>query len=355
LWEKSTGDRRKRVRIGQTRPVKLPSGSTSPATPHGATSSEIAITARDVSKSFGTKTVLDRVSIDVPAGTVYALLGPNGAGKTTLIRILATLLSPSGGEATVAGADVVAEARVVRSRIGLAGQFAAVDGHMSGRENLVMVARLYNLGRREARRRADEVLERIHLTDAASQLVRTYSGGMRRRLDLAASMVGRPPVLFLDEPTAGVDPRSRLDIWDLIAEMVDEGTTLMLTSQYLDEAEYLADRIGVIDYGTLIAEGTADELKTRLGGDRIEMTVDRALVAAAVDILGPLGPALTVDDRRGTISTPAPGGVHDLNTVISALEAAGVTPGAIGLRRPSLDDVFFSLTSPEAREAGGVR
>lgn len=184
--------------------MNMPSGSTSPATASGEAPSEIAITTRDLSRSFGTTTVLDRVSIDVPAGTVYALLGPNGAGKTTLIRILTTLLPPSGGGATVAGADVVAEARVVRSRIGLAGQFAAVDGHMTGRENLVMVARLYNLGRREAKRRADEVLERIHLADAANQLVRTYSGGMRRRLDLAASMVGRPPVLFLDEPTTEI-------------------------------------------------------------------------------------------------------------------------------------------------------
>ncbi|MEQ8716335.1 MAG: ATP-binding cassette domain-containing protein [Acidimicrobiales bacterium] len=334
--------------------MSLQSGSTNAASA-GSAASDVAITTRGLSRSFGTKTVLEGVSIEIAAGTVYALLGPNGAGKTTLIRILTTLLSPSSGGATVAGADIVTEPRVVRSRIGLAGQFAAVDGHMSGRENLVMVARLYNLGRREAKRRADEVLERIHLTDAASQLVRTYSGGMRRRLDLAASMVGRPPVLFLDEPTTGVDPRSRLDIWELIAEMVDEGTTLMLTSQYLEEAEYLADRIGVIDYGTLIAEGTADELKARLGGDRIEMTVDRGVVASAVDVLGPLGPALTVDERRGTISTPAPGGMHDLNTVIAALEAAGVTPGAIGLRRPSLDDVFFSLTSPESREAGGSR
>ena len=311
-----------------------------------------AIDASDVTMAFGAATVLDRVSLTVEQGTVYGLLGPNGAGKTTLIRILATLLKPTSGQAAVAGANVVSSAAEARSRIGLAGQFAAVDGHLSGRENLVMVGRLYNLGRREARKRADDVLERIHLTDAADQLVRTYSGGMRRRLDLAASMVGRPPVLFLDEPTTGVDPRSRIDIWDLIQEMVDgDGTTLLLTTQYLDEAERLADRIGVIDHGRLIAEGTADELKDQLGGDRIEVTVDLDQIDATLAGLGWTDGSAITDRRRGVIWAPAPNGADDLARVLGQLDVAGIEPGAVGLRRPSLDDVFLTLTATDADDS----
>lgn len=308
-----------------------------------------AVTATEVTKVFGSATVLDRVSLTIPQGMVYGLLGPNGAGKTTLIRILTTLLSPTSGRASVVGADVVSQAAEVRSRIGLAGQFAAVDGHLTGRENLVMVGRLYNLGRAEARRRADEVLERIHLTDAANQQVATYSGGMRRRLDLAASMVGRPPVLFLDEPTTGVDPRSRIDIWDLINDMVtDDGTTLLLTTQYLDEAELLADRIGVIDHGALIAEGTADELKDQMGGDRIEVAIDRNEIDSAMAALGWSEPGVSVDRRRGLIWAPAPDGTADLSRVLEQLRSTAIEPGAVGLRRPSLDDVFLTLTAPDA-------
>lgn len=309
-----------------------------------------AISVRDVGQRFGEALVLDGVSIDIAAGSVYGLLGPNGAGKTTLIRILTTLLPASMGTATVAGFDVAREPKSVRANIGLAGQFAAVDGHLTGRENLVMVGRLYNLGRTEAGQRADEVLERIRLSDAANQLVRTYSGGMRRRLDLAASMVGRPPVLFLDEPTTGVDPRSRIDIWELVQEMVDDGTTLLLTTQYLDEAERLADRIGVIDHGRLIAEGTADELKEQLGGDRVAVTVRPDDFDVARTAIETVHRELTSDRRRASMSMLAPDGPVDLEHVLSSLDEAGIRPIDIGLKRPSLDDVFLRLTDGEPRE-----
>jgi ABC-2 type transport system ATP-binding protein len=303
-----------------------------------------AVSVRGVTKAFGDHVVLDDVTLDIAAGSVYGLLGPNGAGKTTLIRILTTLLPPTSGSATIDGADVVAAPKRVRELIGLAGQFAAVDGHLTGRENLEMVGRLYRLGRREARRRADTVLERIHLADAGDQLVRTYSGGMRRRLDLAASLVGRPSVLFLDEPTTGVDPRSRIDIWDLVAEMVGDGTTLLLTTQYLEEAERVADRIGVIDLGRLVAEGTADELKGAFGGDRIEVTVEPERLADAGDALREALGHVTVDPRRGVLLVAAPHGPHDLRTALDLLQVAGVDPIDIGLRRPSLDEVFLALT-----------
>jgi ABC-2 type transport system ATP-binding protein len=309
-----------------------------------------AISVRDVGKRFGEALVLDGITIDIAAGSVYGLLGPNGAGKTTLIRILTTLLPASTGTATVAGFDVARDPRSVRANIGLAGQFAAVDGHLTGRENLVMVGRLYNLGRTEAGNRADEVLERIQLSDAANQLVRTYSGGMRRRLDLAASVVGRPPVLFLDEPTTGVDPRSRIDIWELIQQMVDDGTTLLLTTQYLDEAERLADRIGVIDHGRLIAEGTVDDLKAQLGGDRVALTVRPGDFEAARAALQALDGGATADERRASLSLSAVNGLADLERVLASLEAAGIRPIDVGLRRPSLDDVFLKLTDGDATE-----
>ncbi len=312
-----------------------------------------AISVCGLSKRFGDKLVLDDVSLEIRAGSVYGLLGPNGAGKTTLIRILTTLLPPTSGSATVAGHQIGRSDKEVRSHIGLAGQFAAVDGHLSGRENLVMVGRLYNLGRVEAGSRADSVLERIHLSDAADQLARTYSGGMRRRLDLAASMVARPDVLFLDEPTTGVDPRSRLDIWELIAEMVDDGTTLLLTSQYLDEAERLSDRIGVIDHGRLIAEGTASDLKDQLGGDRVEVTVRSADFDSATAALATLRQDGKLDVRRDVLSIPAPDGPADLRLVLDALATAGIRPIDIGLRRPSLDDVFMNLTDTDTSTTVG--
>jgi ABC-2 type transport system ATP-binding protein len=243
----------------------------------------------------------------------------------------------------------------VRQHIGLAGQFAAVDAHLTGRENLTMVGRLYNLGRREARRRADEVLHRIHLDDAGDRPVRTYSGGMRRRLDLAASMVGRPAVLFLDEPTTGVDPRSRLDIWQLIDELVDAGTTLLLTTQYLDEAERLADRIGVIDHGRLIAEGTADELKDHLGGDRVAVTVGAGAFEAAVGALAAFDGAMRTDAADGSMTIAAEHGTRDLLAVLRSLDAADIAPTSIELRRPSLDDVFMALTATEPTDHASSR
>jgi len=315
---------------------------------------DYAIRVDDLSKTFGSKVVLDQVSLDIEAGSVYGLLGPNGAGKTTLIRILATLLSPSMGRVTVAGADVSSDPRTVREHIGLAGQFAAVDAHLSGRENLVMVGRLYNIGRAEARRRAGDVLHRIHLDDEADNLVRTYSGGTRRRLDLAASMVGRPPVLFLDEPTSGVDPRNRLDIWEFIEEMVDDGTTLLLTTQYLEEAERLADRIGVISHGRMVAEGTAGELKDRLGGHRVELTVAAADLPGLHLALGAYNDSAVFDKRRGTARIAAPRGTADLETIMGLLDASAIIPTEIGLRRPSLDDVFMALTTEPQHESDGM-
>jgi ABC-2 type transport system ATP-binding protein len=287
---------------------------------------------------------LDGVSLSFEPGIIYGLLGPNGAGKTTLIRVLATLLKPTSGSASVAGIDVVASPDAVRTRIGLAGQFAAVDAYQTGRENVEMVGRLYNLSKREAKRRTDEVLERIDLIDAADRQVKTYSGGMRRRLDLAASMVGRPEVLFLDEPTTGIDPRSRLDIWSLIEDLVDSGTTILLTTQYLEEADQLAARIGVIDQGKMIAEGTADQLKDMVGGSVVQLTVqidDRSTVAALLQSVA--GDDPKIDEGTGRMSIPADG-AQTLLTVARKLEEASITPDDIGLRKPTLDDVFLSIT-----------
>ncbi len=307
----------------------------------------LAIDVRQITKVFGDQTVVDAVDLAVPEHSVYCLLGPNGAGKTTLIRILTTLLQATSGTALVAGIDVAADPKGVRSHIGLAGQFAAVDAHLTGRENLVMVGRLYNLTKAEAERRTDEVLARIGLSGDAGKRAGAYSGGMKRRLDLAASMVGRPSILFLDEPTTGVDPRSRIGIWELIEELVSEGTTLMLTTQYLDEAERLADRIGVIDHGRLIAEGTADQLKDQMGGDRVELTVATADVARARDVMSGVHHLVTTVEREGRLTVAAPNGAADLMSVMRGLEAASITPVDIGLRRPSLDDVFLSLTDPD--------
>ena len=300
------------------------------------------VRAEQVEKRFGTIRALAGVSLEIEAGIIYGLLGPNGAGKTTLIRVLATLLKPDGGSATVAGIDVVHDPVAVRNRIGLAGQFAAVDEYLTGREAVEMVGRLYNLDARTARERAAEVLERFSLAADADRLVRTYSGGMKRRLDLAASLVGRPDVLFLDEPTTGIDPRSRLEVWALIRDLVGSGTTVLLTTQYLDEADQLAGRIGVINEGRLISEGTGNELKDRLGGAVIHVDVpdDRQEATRAA-----LGVEKGVDQAAaGTIALPAPEGPASLVAVVRTLDAAGITPTDIGLRRPTLDDVFVALT-----------
>ena len=288
---------------------------------------------------------LDGLSLTVAPGGVYGLLGPNGAGKTTLIRVLATLLPPDQGTARVAGVDVAQDPAWVRARVGLAGQYAAVDDHLSGRENVEMVGRLYGLPRGLARRRASEVLERIGLTEAADRQVRTYSGGMRRRLDLAASLVGRPRVLFLDEPTAGLDPASRRHLWQLIGDLVDTGTTVLLTTQYLEEADRLADRIAIIDHGRLIDEGTGDQLKQRVGGAVLELTVpddDRARALQALRTIGAEGP--TVEPRHSRFVLPAPDGARTLTQALRRLDAAGVTAEDVALRKPTLDDVFLALT-----------
>jgi ABC-2 type transport system ATP-binding protein len=293
---------------------------------------------------------LDGLDLTVAEGTVVGLLGPNGAGKTTAIRILATLLRPDGGHATVAGHDVVRDPQRIRSVIGLSGQYAAVDENLTGRENLVMFGRLYQLPAIESRRRADDLLTRFDLVDAAGRIVKTYSGGMRRRLDLASALIGRPQVLFLDEPTTGLDPRSRLGMWEIIRDLVRGGATILLTTQYLEEADELANSIAVVDHGKIIARGTSDELKRQVGGERIEVVVhDRAGLARAAELLGRNGggpPKLDEHNRRLTI--PAQGGAQRLVQVVRDLDEASIPIDDIGLRRPTLDDVFLSLTGHSA-------
>ncbi len=316
-----------------------------------------AILAEGLEKSYGKIRALDGLDLQVEEGTVLGLLGPNGAGKTTAVRILTTLLRPDAGRAEVAGLDVVRQADELRSRIGLTGQYAAVDEYLTGRENLEMVGRLYHLPKKYARRRAGELLERFDLTGAASRLVKTYSGGMRRRLDLAASLVFAPRILFLDEPTTGLDPRSRLAMWDIIGELVSGGTTLLLTTQYLDEADRLADRIAVVDSGRVIAEGTSAELKFRVGGERLEVTVTEAgELDAATRVLGSYAKGgagaagVRVDADRRHVGATVEGGARLLAAVVRDLDAAGIEVEDLGLRRPTLDDVFLSLTGHAAEE-----
>jgi ABC-2 type transport system ATP-binding protein len=307
-----------------------------------------AITVRGLVKSYGQVRALAGVDLDVARGTVLGLLGPNGAGKTTVVRVLTTLLKPDAGTATVAGLDVVRDAAKLRQRIGLAGQYAAVDENLTGLENLTMVGRLYGAPRRVAKRRGQELLVRFDLVEAGGRPTKTYSGGLRRRLDLAAALVANPPVLFLDEPTTGLDPRSRLSLWETIEGLVADGTTVLLTTQYLDEADRLADEITVIDHGLVIAQGTSDELKDRVGGERLEIRLDDPADAeAAVRALTPL--ADDVPKAQGVIVAA---GVHRRNGVIveavRRLSDAGVGVDDITLRRPTLDDVFLALTGHAA-------
>ncbi|GLW74548.1 daunorubicin resistance protein DrrA family ABC transporter ATP-binding protein [Kitasatospora phosalacinea] len=305
-----------------------------------------AIEAENLVKTFGDVRALDGVSLDVPEGTVLGLLGPNGAGKTTTVRVLTTLLQPDSGRATVAGVDVLKHPNKVRSLIGLSGQYAAVDEYLTGRENLQMVGELYQMSARDAKRRALELLEWFNLSEAMDRTAKTYSGGMRRRLDLAAALVVRPPVMFLDEPTTGLDPRNRIALWEVIETLVDQGTTLLLTTQYLEEADRLAHDIAVVDHGKVIARGTADELKRQIGGERIEVVVRAAdLVPEAVAALTPYAkgdPVVEKNTRR--ITVPVSGGARVLADAIRELDARSIEIDDIGLRRPTLDDVFLSLT-----------
>jgi ABC-2 type transport system ATP-binding protein len=312
---------------------------------------DYAIQTEGLRKSYGDVHALQGVDLYAAPGSVLGLLGPNGAGKTTAVRILTTLLKPDGGSARVAGLDVVKDAHALRSQIGLAGQYAAVDENLSGFENLEMVGRLYHLGRRESRKRAGELLERFDLADAADRLVRTYSGGMRRRLDLAAALVADPPVLFLDEPTTGLDPRSRLALWEVIEGRVSDGTTVLLTTQYLDEADRLSDQIAVIDHGLVIAEGTSDELKARVGGERLEVTVgDEADAPRAADVLcDACTEPPVVEGIRVLIAMPREHGA--VTEVVRRLDDSGIVVDDIAVRRPTLDDVFLTLTGRPAEEA----
>ncbi|MFD1660916.1 ATP-binding cassette domain-containing protein [Streptomyces caeni] len=311
-----------------------------------------AIYAEGLVKTFGDVRALDGVDLDVPEGTVLGLLGPNGAGKTTTVRCLTTLLRPDSGTAVVAGIDVLKHPDAVRRSVGLSGQFAAVDEYLTGRENLEMVGRLYQMRAKAAKQRAAELLEQFHLTDAADRPTKTYSGGMRRRLDLAAALVVRPAVMFMDEPTTGLDPRNRQQLWEVIKQLVSGGTTLLLTTQYLEEADHLAHDICVVDHGRVIARGTSDQLKARTGGERVEVVVhEREHIATAAGVLSGFGKgATTIEEHTRRLTVPVSGGAKLLAEVIRELDSRGIEIDDIGLRRPTLDDVFLSLTGHVAEE-----
>ncbi|MFD3731806.1 ATP-binding cassette domain-containing protein [Streptomyces sp. NPDC058632] len=321
---------------------------------------DAVITVEDARKTYsatrGAGPALDGLDLTVARGTVHAVLGPNGAGKTTLVRILATLLRPDAGRVEVAGHDVVREAYAVRLRIGLLGQHAALDEELGGRQNLELFGRLHHLGRRRARARADELLARFGLADTGRKAVRQYSGGMRRRLDLAASLITEPEVLFLDEPTTGLDPRGRAEVWNSVRSLVGGGTTVLLTTQYLEEADQLADRVCVVDAGRVIADGTADELKAATGGDRIDVVLrDAGQLGAAVALLPLPMEEITVDTDRRLLSAPVADRMTALTGVVRALEEAGIRAEDIALRRPTLDEVFLRLTGTGDDRAGDDR
>ena len=311
-----------------------------------------AVVATGLTKRYGDVVALDGLDLSVPTGTVLGLLGPNGAGKTTAVSILTTLIAPDSGSARVAGVDVVAQPQRVRSLIGLSGQYAAVDEHLTATENLVMIGCLYGMRRKEALRRTNDLLERFRLTDSAHRPLKTFSGGMRRRIDLAGALLADPPVLFLDEPTTGLDPRSRGELWEAIRERVGAGTTVVLTTQYLEEADQLADEIVVIDHGRAIARGTSQELKRRIGGEHLDVHLARAEDLARVEAVlrGVAIGAIRTETEEALISVPVAKGVEALGTVMAELTAQNVDIVDIGLRRPTLDDVFMELTGQKAQE-----
>jgi ABC-2 type transport system ATP-binding protein len=312
-----------------------------------------SVIAEDLVKTYrnGAVRALDHLSLDVEEGTVLSVLGPNGAGKTTCVRILATLLKPDSGRAMVGGIDVIKHPDKVREVIGLSGQYAAVDEILTGWDNLVMFGQLYHLGKKASIARAEELLERFSLTDSAKRPIKTYSGGMRRRLDLAASLIVKPKVLFLDEPTTGLDPRGRQEMWSVIEELVKGGVTLLLTTQYLEEADQLADEIAVIDTGKVIARGTSDALKKQVGGERLEIVVEAQNITKTMEVVASVsGNKATLDEGLRMISAPVSTGATALIETLRALDDAGVHPLDVGLKRPSLDDVFLSLTGHAAEE-----
>ncbi len=326
---------------------------TDPSNPPSANGREVVIEAVDVVRHFGDVKAVDGISIEVARGEVFGLLGPNGAGKTTLVRMLATLLQPTSGICRVGGIDVRRDPMGVRALIGLAGQSAAVDDLLTGRENLEIVGRLYQLSKAEAKRRADDILERLSLTDAADRLIKTYSGGMRRRIDLGASLVGRPEILILDEPTTGLDPRTRIELWEFMQDLVAGGTTVLLTTQYLEEADELADRLAVLDHGKIIAEGTPDELKEQVGGDVLTAAPSNpADLDAVVGILAQLDSAEPwIDERRQQVSIPVTDRIGSLLKTGELVEQQGIALRDLAVSRPSLDEVFLTLTGRVAEDA----
>ena len=320
--------------------------------PNNGSADEFAVVANGLTKRYGDVVALDGLDLSVPTGTVLGLLGPNGAGKTTAVSVLTTLIAPDAGTARVAGVDVVKDPQRVRSLIGLSGQYAAVDEHLTATENLVTIGCLYGMRRKEALKRTNDLIERVRLTDSAHRPLKTFSGGMRRRIDLAGALLADPPVLFLDEPTTGLDPRSRGELWDAIRERVDAGTTVVLTTQYLEEADQLANEIVVIDHGRAIARGTSQELKRRIGGEHLDVHLARAEDLARVETVlrGVAIGAIRTEVEEALISVPVAKGVEALGSVMAELTAQNVEIVDIGLRRPTLDDVFMELTGHRTQE-----